>query len=1146
MSERVKAVAPVRPTTTAPASPTRPSITPVPTALLQRACACGQLPGSGGKCDDCDKKNKDKMLQRASNGGPQPSAVPNVVNQALSLPGRPLDTPTRSFMESRFGHDFGGVRVHDDSLAAESARAVNAKAYTVGNDVVFDRGQYNPNTQSGRHLLAHELAHTVQQGGVHRYANDLRVGGAMESHLEREADSVARAVTGDPSGVAAPIVAVPTRFGAPILSRAENDAATTPQGAGPQEAPAEEPIRSWEPIPASEPDLAKICSAQSKLRPGVISSKIRAYKVREPLPVPKEKGPVIGLWQQLATAGGLQSVIDTSGNPRSALKQERPPTDDLRRIWLRRVRWARENAAANWELAGGDKSKHFEPKAGTNTCEMDHVVELQVGGNNTPENILPLDRAENGASGRDLFKYLKDKAQEIRSLTNVDQIILFFDNVAQSAPTCNICCQIAQKADAMATAAATALSKQEFESYEIKAGLSTTLALPLGTSGKRNTNPKVKIVDSENPKNQDASTLVPGMVLETLHLKSKGSDEIDGFIDTTNAKTRLPITIDKVKGKERSVTFTVNDARELKLAKRSENPKIAFTFPYLSPGIITHLEYDPSVGLSGSGKIKPNKPLLNKIELGFSFTPTSFKITAEIDPKKITPPFPGVTITNPGLSIGYSEGLRASGGFGFEFARGGKKIVYGSVEILTDGSGLVAEGKVKAQIPGVDEEKTKGEVRYKDGKWQGLMHIETGDINLPGIEKGSITAGFDNEGVFGGGHVELKVPGGHKANLSLAYANHHWLFRGKGVFKIPRLEETTLDISFDGEKFYAKGNAAFKFRNLQGKVTVEFAAKKGSDRPRVWGEGSLDYEKGRTKGHLAVKLTEQQKFSGVGSITFLIKPGMSATGKIEIDENEVVRFTGRLTFPDYTLFDEVPKGRKPIKVFSIKKRIGVPFLSLGPLGLQAQVRAGVFISYGFGPGVLKGGYIEAAFNPLEEQKDFDLDVGGRVHVPAHFGIFAYVGGGLSLDVLVAEVGGEIILSGGLQLDAEANADLKLGFSSQEGFTARGDMDLGLRLTAIFCVSAHAWAEAGVWRFKVTTGKTWELAKFPYEIGSIKVKTVKPISYSSANGLELPEFEIAEKPQIESGGAMEGALGGKSGEEQEGKPGPPKCPDIPDD
>src|SRR5439155_8647179 len=78
-------------------------------------------------------------------------------------PGHPLDHGTRNFMESRFGTDFSDVRVHTDSRAAESADALAANAYTTGRDIYFAAGKYAPSSDSGRRLLAHEVAHVVQQ-----------------------------------------------------------------------------------------------------------------------------------------------------------------------------------------------------------------------------------------------------------------------------------------------------------------------------------------------------------------------------------------------------------------------------------------------------------------------------------------------------------------------------------------------------------------------------------------------------------------------------------------------------------------------------------------------------------------------------------------------------------------------------------------------------------------------------------------------------------------------------------------------------------------------------------------------------------------------------------------------------------------------
>jgi hypothetical protein len=104
-------------------------------------------------------------IQRASAapGGPGVSA-PSIVHEALSSPGQALDSTTRAFFEPRFGRDFSEVRVHTDGTAIASARAVHAHAYTLGNQVVFNAGQYRPDTERGQALLAHELIHVMQQG----------------------------------------------------------------------------------------------------------------------------------------------------------------------------------------------------------------------------------------------------------------------------------------------------------------------------------------------------------------------------------------------------------------------------------------------------------------------------------------------------------------------------------------------------------------------------------------------------------------------------------------------------------------------------------------------------------------------------------------------------------------------------------------------------------------------------------------------------------------------------------------------------------------------------------------------------------------------------------------------------------------------
>ena len=197
---------------------------PLQRAALQCKCDCGNHSFGKAECKSCSEKKR--AVQRRSTGRREVPVVPSVVNAALGTPGQSLDGETRTLMEGRFAGDFsrlrsspgprppalsrfairpandvyereaddvaervagrsspgypltsvpagtterpdfGQVRVHRDARAAESARAIGARAYTAGHDIVFGAGEYAPHTDQGRKLLAHELTHVVQQGGA--------------------------------------------------------------------------------------------------------------------------------------------------------------------------------------------------------------------------------------------------------------------------------------------------------------------------------------------------------------------------------------------------------------------------------------------------------------------------------------------------------------------------------------------------------------------------------------------------------------------------------------------------------------------------------------------------------------------------------------------------------------------------------------------------------------------------------------------------------------------------------------------------------------------------------------------------------------------------------------------------------------------
>jgi outer membrane protein OmpA-like peptidoglycan-associated protein len=203
-----------------------PAFTPLRCGFLQRQCACGQHSGNGGECESCRKKREETLQRAAVNAAPV-NEVPSIVHEVLRSPGQPLDVETRAFMEPRFGHDFSQVRVHTDAQAAESARTVNALAYTVGRDVVFGAGHYSPRTMTGQQLLAHELTHVVQQyETVGNTQQMMRMDSANDDRFEKVADLQSKRVTqGQTKG------AIPMQDGShqPVLQR-KADLTKAPSG----------------------------------------------------------------------------------------------------------------------------------------------------------------------------------------------------------------------------------------------------------------------------------------------------------------------------------------------------------------------------------------------------------------------------------------------------------------------------------------------------------------------------------------------------------------------------------------------------------------------------------------------------------------------------------------------------------------------------------------------------------------------------------------------------------------------------------------------------------------------------------------------------------------------------------------------------
>jgi len=131
--------------------------------------------------EEKDEEEQEESIQTKQVSTHIPTVTPNLASliQSLKGDGQPLSRSVRGFFEPRFGYDFSQVSVHTDALADNTARALNARAFTVGRDIVFGAGDYSPQTKVGRRLLAHELTHVVQHNRGRLSKSESRVIGAQ-------------------------------------------------------------------------------------------------------------------------------------------------------------------------------------------------------------------------------------------------------------------------------------------------------------------------------------------------------------------------------------------------------------------------------------------------------------------------------------------------------------------------------------------------------------------------------------------------------------------------------------------------------------------------------------------------------------------------------------------------------------------------------------------------------------------------------------------------------------------------------------------------------------------------------------------------------------------------------------------------------
>ncbi|MER7539690.1 DUF4157 domain-containing protein [Streptomyces sp. NPDC097704] len=1046
-------------------------------------------------------------------------AAGSTAASGLQGAGAPLEPGVRDQLSTSYGHDFSPVRVHAGPAADRATAELGALAYTVGNDVVFSHGAYDPLSRRGRALIAHELAHVAQHRGHPSAPGFLRTHPsvappAADARLEQQAHAAsAFHARGEP---------LPSgwrweRPAGPFLGRAD---------------------MSWTRLEPKDQYTVEYADGQRTVQEEQRSPGDPAGMVRVNLGtfvVPQNKGPWKETYDAVAKAKGLQAVVKMSGNhPSSGLWEKRAPTKELRRLWLLRMQWPKEQAAAWWKDAGGDasaKGEDFDPKVGSTPSQIDHIVELQLGGSNVPENLAPHDGPDNEDSGRTIARHVQQAASSVSAALHAkgrkrpDQIVLWFGSAdqpkkydekkdvkpldppfgsrkAQSALQVHFTAEADLKAgrrpsvdDLKKAADAWAAYKR----YPLASGPGRQeLRVPDKPAGDGHD----EIETSAVPENRAARELIAGVVLEKLKRPSsgKGTHVITAWIDSdahpVRAGTRLPISIPKAEDKE--LTLDVKDPFTTgALSLRGGKQEVRFLYPYLSTGRLTLSSTEQ--GLEGHGTLTPSVPLLSRVPITVDWDRSGFRGSAQAPAEKLSlPPF---KVTEAALALSIAPQLQIGGHVAFALG----SVVTGRVDAGVDAQGLFAKGRLVGRVPGLDE--ATGDVEYRPAT--GLTGFFVARSSKPSglVRGGEVRLDVDGGTWRVGGQVDVMLPGDSPAQLTVRRSGDRILYGGKALLKVPGLRPVDVAVTYDGERVTGTARTTFALLGAEGEIALRY-------RDGLFGgDGSIELRRGRFAGRLDAHLDEDGRISGRGTGSLTIRPGLVGTVGVEYGRDRKLRVSGELRFPPYRFLE--PRGARhelfrhslpDIPIFAIP-------LGIGAVGLVARIGGGLAVFYRFGPGELRDMVIRGAFNPLEEDMNAELAAEARLVLPAEAGLEMFVRAGIGASVAIASATGGITVTGGVLLRGGLDASAKLAYAKgilSFDTLARISVQpvLTLRVEADILIEA---AVGGSWRFP------YELASYSYATG-LEFGLIAPFHYQSDQPLRLPEARDIQwiVPQIDVG------------------------------
>jgi len=976
---------------------------------------------------------------KSDTGGTVSDAVSGRIKSSMGG-GSSMSGETKSFMESRFGTDFSDVKIHSGGEAAQLSQALNAKAFTVSNNIYFNNGQYQPDSDSGKHLLAHELTHTIQQGSsVKRKELIQRV-------------PAAAAATGPKKGV---------------LDKAKNLQKATKVN------PLDRVKRILYVPEIQIPDIKKA------MMPGVTTN--YAFK-KTP-----RSDTHIAVWDAAATTGGKfdkkfdDKVKAEINDEASAANFFMKPKTEGASSPLKQLITGDKNQIRNqitrpfWDVDGNNIDHGYD---------VDHKVELQLGGLDGLGNLWLLEAATNRSSGSNINTEINNKVKTVLTDNLGDKADLSDDYLSSLRERYTI--TAGKLTDGLpVTGSGKGWELSQIKNGEHLDGLSfisknsanrktlaknDNLSLILSDRyGVRRNFPWVPAAGNKwQPFDEQIGKEIKsnGATLRIIRMKYTDADQ--ATIINTGSTGQATITAfrdSKLLSKALNTDVDITPVPGIyggRLNMLSVKQAISSDIKArgLSPIIIDDLDINETSGLIGSGRIITDVPLIKGSAIKLTFDEDGIKISKIFSAGDIKLPKP-FKISDTSLEVYVTQdGIGVKGEVNFEISKLGK----GKLSAKADSAGTFAlAGSFDFDSKTFDPARV--EVNYLDGQLsvKGEIGIPEGN-KIKGLKSAHATIGYANDSLTAEGSGEFNIKGIKQSNVTIGYANDQLIIKGDFELDngIPGVKSGggSIKVTRGGDGKYhvsAKGHAEPDIPKINPKLSISY------DDGALTMEGEASYTAEKLSGSVTVGATNRKldadgqptgtpgdhfNVYGTGSLTVMITDWLQGTAKLKLTPNKEIEVFGRLEIPKPINFFERKEIKKPlfhppavvIPIFAIP-------LGNYSIGVVGEIKGGLDFDAGIGPGQLRNVFAEIKYNPSRPD-DTTFKAGAEVGIPAGAGITLSAYAGLGLGAGPARVTGGIEISGRLGLDGEAKAKAEVNWSPKDKLSidALGTIEVHPRFT----------------------------------------------------------------------------------------------------